>query len=406
MGDDDGLEGDYSDDELFDDAPAGAHRIDNTPDVELLAPLEIDDSDVAAAAAALAAGGPPIVLPSRNGDRVLPVVRRRGVLDHYRSHVMTGADIGQLSAPQPLIDGWLDRDSLAVLYGRPAAGKSFAALDIAACIATGSWWHRRKSEKGRVLYVAAEGAYALGSRVSAWLTAANAYRPSILDELRWLVAAPNLFVADDAAALAIIAFELEPALIIVDTLARCAGGADENSARDLGYIIANLDRIRDLTGAAVLVVHHTNKAGETMRGHSALEAAVDTVIECRLDDQLVVLTSTKQKNHEAPAPLYLSLSKIGDSCALTERARGDDTTLENMPRSHREVLSYVLESDLGDGLTRTFIRDNSGAARSSAYRIIKNLTGLGLLEALGEGARAHYRVTERGKEFLEEDTDE
>ena len=52
-----------------------------------------------------------------------------------------------------------------------------------------------------------------------------------------------------------------PALIIVDTLARCMVGGDENSAKDMGLFIAHADALRKETGATVLIIHHTGKNG-------------------------------------------------------------------------------------------------------------------------------------------------
>ena len=51
----------------------------------------------------------------------------------------------------------------------------------------------------------------------------------------------------------------EPSLIVVDTMARSMGLGDENSSRDLGQFIANVGTIREITGAYVLVVHHSGK---------------------------------------------------------------------------------------------------------------------------------------------------
>ncbi len=46
-------------------------------------------------------------------------------------------------------------------------------------------------------------------------------------------------------------------LIVIDTLARCFGGNDENDARGMGAFIEGCDVIRLKTAATVLVVHHS-----------------------------------------------------------------------------------------------------------------------------------------------------
>ncbi|TXI80661.1 MAG: hypothetical protein E6Q39_02265, partial [Crocinitomicaceae bacterium] len=56
-----------------------------------------------------------------------------------------------------LIHGFFESDSMSLLFGDPAAGKSFVAIDLAACIATGKDWHGHKTKQGAVIYIAGEG---------------------------------------------------------------------------------------------------------------------------------------------------------------------------------------------------------------------------------------------------------
>jgi hypothetical protein len=79
------------------------------------------------------------------------------------------AEIAKLPPPEWLIDGLVPQDGLVVLYGEPAAGKSFLALDWALSIATGVPWLGREVKQGEVVYVYAEGVRGLTQRVTAWL---------------------------------------------------------------------------------------------------------------------------------------------------------------------------------------------------------------------------------------------
>jgi hypothetical protein len=66
------------------------------------------------------------------------------------------------------------------------------------------------------------------------------------------------------------------AMIVVDTLSVTFGGGNENAPEDMGAYVRNILRFRDVTGAAVCVVHHCGKdASRGMRGHSALLGALD-----------------------------------------------------------------------------------------------------------------------------------
>lgn len=69
-------------------------------------------------------------------------------------------------------------------------------------------------------------------------------------------------------------------LLDLDTVSRALAGGDENSSVDMGKFVGNLDRLRELTGAALHAVHHSGKnTAKGARGHSLLRAATDTEIE-------------------------------------------------------------------------------------------------------------------------------
>ena len=87
-------------------------------------------------------------------------------------------------------------------------------------------------------------------------------------------------------------------VIFIDTLNRAIPGSDENLSTDMGMVIAHSNQLIELTGAAVVLTHHTGKAKERgPRGHSSLYAALDT---CLMVDQVesglrtVELVKTRQ----------------------------------------------------------------------------------------------------------------
>lgn len=73
--------------------------------------------------------------------------------------------------------------------------------------------------------------------------------------------------------------EIEPALVVVDSLSRVALGADENSNTDMTALIkAGVVPIARETGAGVLLVHHTAKDGKGSRGAGSIRNAADQEI--------------------------------------------------------------------------------------------------------------------------------
>ena len=74
-----------------------------------------------------------------------------------------------------------------------------------------------------------------------------------------------------------------PKVIILDCLAACFGG-DENNSRDIARLIEKITLLKMEHEAAVILVHHTNKnllaasSVDRARGHSRLAGWVDTLL--------------------------------------------------------------------------------------------------------------------------------
>lgn len=196
-----------------------------------------------------------------------------------------------------LVKGWLDQSTLSVLYGPSNSGKSFLALDLAHHVAKGRTWGNRNVNRGRVLYIAAEGGGGFANRVAA-LDDPEFFVLSIPITLTGTdsAAGPLTEVLQHLAAVGGSGFDL----IVIDTMARVMGGRDENAAPDIADLVRNLDLIRRVTGAHVMMVHHTGKdTGRGARGHSSLRAAIDTEIELSRDD-LGQITAEVTKQRDGP----------------------------------------------------------------------------------------------------------
>ena len=228
---------------------------------------------------------------------------------------MTGADLGSLPAPDPLIDGIIFRGMLAALYGPAGVGKSFVAMAWALSVATGRPWQGRPVHKGPILYVAAEGSYGLGQRRRAWMEYENVCE---VEGDTWLPRTVNLLDKEWASALVEFGEELKPALVVIDTVARSMQGGDENGSKDMGMLISAADDLRFATEATVLLVHHTPRNGDNLRGHTSLEGAVDTAIEVRGTQHGFTLRCAKQKDAAKFKDIHLALTQVGESCAVTD----------------------------------------------------------------------------------------
>jgi hypothetical protein len=103
----------------------------------------------------------------------------------------------------------------------------------------------------------------------------------------------------------------KPALVVLDTFARCFVGGEENSSKDVGEFVDAAAKIQEVTGGAVLILHHTGKGeGDSARGSSALRASADVMMLLRRTRDALRLTNNKQKDAEEFSPVCLGLEQI------------------------------------------------------------------------------------------------
>ena len=208
-----------------------------------------------------------------------------------------------------LLDGFIERESLNLLFGEPGAGKSLFALDWAFCIAAGIDWHDYSTKQADVVIVAGEGFAGLSRRVKALEQKYNMRAPESLHISKrpaQLMDENNAqWVADTIKAMC-----SNPGLIIIDTLHRNIEG-DENSSQDIAKFISNLDNYLKPLGAAVLVVHHSGHGQkDRSRGSSSIRAAMDGEFSATKGEGGIVLSCHKAKDFEAFKPLQFSLKPV------------------------------------------------------------------------------------------------
>ena len=219
-----------------------------------------------------------------------------------------------LEPVQFLVDDLLPEGSLSMLFGDPGCGKSFVAIDIAMCVATGTSFHGKPVTKGAVIYIAGEGYRGLTQRAWAW--AAENKIPVEAAEI--YISRTSVDIPDDDAREkltseihSLLGEDGKPSLIVLDTVARNFGGADENSTKDMGAFITAVDAINAEFDCATLLVHHTGHADKTRaRGAIALKGALDTEYRLSKNDAFLTLECTKAKDFEEPKGMRFMLEPV------------------------------------------------------------------------------------------------
>lgn len=225
---------------------------------------------------------------------------------------------------QYLIENIIELPSLNVVYGAPSSLKSFILADMAVCIAMDKVWlpsqplyspnsppsNQQKCKpksvtQSAILWVDFDnGLRRTHERFDMLGKAHNA--PETTPIFYTSMANPPLMMNDQKSVTYLVGWikATQAKLVIIDNLGTVLGAkVDENSA-DMVLVMFNLRKVVEESGAAIIVIHHQRKAngfkvraGETLRGHSSIEAALDLalLIEREPGSKEIRIQSTKSR---------------------------------------------------------------------------------------------------------------
>lgn len=220
-----------------------------------------------------------------------------------------------MTEPAFIVGGLLETSTLALVFGDPGCGKSFLAIDLAACVATGKGFHGRGVRSGPVILIAGEGHNGLRRRLEAW----QRHHGVVVDQAPLFISQrPAQFLTQASAQAVADAVdrvardEGPPVMIVVDTLARNFGPGDENSASEMGAFVAAMDALKArYPGCSVLIVHHSGHGDKARgRGSTALKGALDAEFAVTKVGDKVTLTATKMKDAPEPPPISFNLQSV------------------------------------------------------------------------------------------------
>lgn len=260
----------------------------------------VNPATVSALVAQLAAADPPA--PGGVAARASP--RRVALWSERRAR----------PAPPWIIRHVIPAGSLVGLFGPGGSYKSFLALDMALRVAAGKpeWAGQAILKPGPVVYVSGEGS--LEPRVRAW---EQTHGPvpdtfALLDGLALTDPDDLLALAKDIDELTLEHWHTPPVMVWIDTMARAAVGLDENSAKDMGQVVAAANEVQRRYGCAVPLVHHTPAADKgKWRGSNAVYNALDTAIAVeRTDEGRATLRLERQKDSLIGRAWYATLAVV------------------------------------------------------------------------------------------------
>lgn len=302
-----------------------------------------------------------------------------------RGRLLGLGELIDLPEPEWLLKRAIPRNGLVALYGPPKSGKTFLALDLALSVGSGrEQMHGLACERGKVLYVLAEGgAPMMGNRARAWLASKGVDDSDV-------AVLPSAVILSSRKSVDALLDDMAGErwdLVVVDTLARCMEG-DENSVKDMNAAIRGCDLIRERTGAAVMLVHHTGKdQTKGMRGSTALLGAIDGSMRMRpLGGSSIELSVPELRHGEPPEPAALSLQPTHGSAVLIRGSAAD----ADVATLTLEAASHLDDSSPRKRLT-DLLMDEFGISASTAKRRIGEHIPSGEDGASAYGGRRIWR---------------
>lgn len=270
-----------------------------------------------------------------------------------RFKVMSLWDLAALPEPEFLIEDIFIEGTDAVLYGPSESHKSGTAISWAVAVAHGEQWMGHKVKQGPVLFIAGEGGALLFKRINATLKRA---------ELEWTqdiqIISDNVDAFSNEAEiedLIALAEDMQPRLIVWDTISQHSGAATENND-EMKNVLRNMRRVARACGAANLIIAHPGKdADRGVRGWSGQKNNIDALFSQRCNDPYITLSCEKQKDAAHFEPVHLRYEIHEDAPVIVEGTASpfgegaQKLTSKNNRRAYRALCNILSRRDFIDG---------------------------------------------------------
>jgi DNA-binding MarR family transcriptional regulator len=307
-----------------------------------------------------------------------------------------------------LVNGLITKGSVNLLVGEGGSKKTWAALDLAACVAMGKPWLDFQTQQTTVLLVDEEsGPRRLKRRLfevlNGHLAPGWAKVPIAFTSLSML----NLREPADVNELQLLIEETGAGLVIVDALADIMPGADENSVKDVQPVFMHLRAIAESTGAAILVIHHSNKQNG-YRGSTAIKGAIDLMlmVDSAAESKYLSFKSEKARDIEPVTFTAVATWQLETEQFYLTASDLKPKTKTATNKSQRYVLRYLMEH------TQAEVNELANAADvcgpGTAKRTLYDLAASGHAERTdpggkGRGVKAIFQLTEKGRELASQE---
>jgi hypothetical protein len=290
-----------------------------------------------------------------------------------------------------IVEGLIYRKSVVIMYGDGGTKKTWTAMHLASCVASGVPWGDYQVKRCKVLFIDEEnGEEEIAGRAGFCLRGALGDESSDLSYIS--LAAFHLDNPEDAEILTQEIIKQGAELVVFDALADLMVG-DENTKQDTQPVFNALRKIAERTGAALLIIHHANKMG-THRGSSVIKDAPDILLQVVSDPDSLFINFKTEKNRKGKAFKWsMKATWLEDSFYLSNAE--PEGKPEHLSKSQDYVIRYLTEHGASS------LPDIEGAAdvctSNSARQAVYSLVNMGKAKRINPGEKTSiYNLIPQG----------
>lgn len=323
--------------------------------------------------------------------------------DASRYVLRTAADALQ---PQPAIEWIVDKlfsaGSVSLVVGEAGSKKTWSLIDLAVAIANGETWLHFPTTPGSVLIVDEEsGQRRLARRLGDTLRGHDADHATPLYYVS--LAAFDFGKAEDVNQLHSLITQTGARFVVIDALADVMPGRDENAVQFVQPVFIALRKVAELTQAAIVIIHHSNKAGG-YRGSTAIKGAVDLMLQVESQPESPNIDFKTEKARDTEPLSFAAIAHFeAERFYLSESVGGPSIKLGGAQEFVIRFLSANNNAAMED-ITGHADTCSPEAARRAVYSLAGDKVGYVVRTddgGLGRGLKATYGLTEKGREYAE-----
>lgn len=305
--------------------------------------------------------------------------------------------LADITKPEPraaVVPGLFYRSTVSIPFGAPGSLKSFVLADLAVCVAAGIPWLypdpsapeaaalcEYPTTQGPVVWVDFDnGDYTTRERFYALKSAYGLHRRAIplfiyTMPTPWLDLSNETHAADFSDWLC--SLPEKPVFTVIDNLSYISGGLSTNDD-GMKNVMAALKHAAETVETHIEAIHHESKgsgikkrAGERIRGSSAIEAGVDLALlfEREEGESMVKITAAKNR-------ILRSFPTLG----ITLKTTSDDSDIMTMARCWQAYIPEGNSNQAQDAIT-VILTDMDRVNKTDLAKLVAARTGIGVNRA-------------------------